>query len=71
MAAMLSDTTGRSIIGLREREDMTLYELAAKISINATTLGRIEKWQTQKISSDVGKSVQCLRRLSIEFNQYP
>lgn len=50
---MLSDTTGRRITGLREREDMTLDELAAKIGINATTLGRIEKGQTQKINSDV------------------
>lgn len=53
MANMLSDTTGRRITGLREREDMTLDELAAKIVINATTLGRIEKGQTQKINSDV------------------
>lgn len=53
MANMLSDTTGRRITGLREREDMTLDELAAKIGINATTLGRIEKGQTQKINSDV------------------
>ena len=50
---MLSDTTGRRITGLREREDMTLDKLAAKIGINATTLGRIEKGQTQKINSDV------------------
>lgn len=50
---MIADTTGRRIIGLREREDMTIEELAAKIGVNATTLGRIEKGQTQKISSDV------------------
>ena len=62
MAAILSDTTGRRITGLREREDMTLDELAAKIGINATTLGRIEKGQTQKISSDV------LVALAREFN---
>ena len=53
MAATLSDTTGHHITGLREREDMTIEELAAKIGINATTLGRIEKGQTQKIGSDV------------------
>ena len=53
MAATLSDTTGRRITGLREREDMTIEELAARIGINATTLGRIEKGQTQKIGSDV------------------
>lgn len=62
MANMLSDTTGRRITGLREREDMTLDELAAKIGINATTLGRIEKGQTQKINSDV------LVALAREFN---
>ena len=48
-----AETVGRRITGLREREDMTLEELAARIGINATTLGRIEKGQTQKISSDV------------------
>ena len=53
MDTVLSDTTGRRITGLREREDMTLDELAAKIGVNATTLGRIEKGQTQKIGSDV------------------
>ena len=62
MDTVLSDTTGRRITGLREREDMTLDELAAKIGVNATTLGRIEKGQTQKISSDV------LTALAREFN---
>jgi len=41
---------------------MTLDELAGKIGVNATTLGRIEKGQTQKISSDV------LAALAREFN---
>ena len=59
---MSTDTTGRRITGLREREDMTLEELAAKIGINATTLGRMEKGQTQKISSDT------LIALAREFN---
>ena len=62
MDTVLSDTAGRRITGLREREDMTLDELAAKIGVNATTLGRIEKGQTQKISSDV------LTALAREFN---
>lgn len=53
MAAMLLDTTGRRITGLRERRNMTLEELAAKVGVNATTLGRIEKGQTQKVGSDV------------------
>lgn len=33
MANMLSDTTGRRITGLREREDMTLDELAARSTV--------------------------------------
>jgi len=48
-----TEMIGRRITGLREREDMTLEELAAKVGVNATTLGRIEKGQTQKIGSDV------------------
>ena len=59
---MSTDTTGRRITGLREREDMTLEELAAKVGVNATTLGRMEKGQTQKISSDI------LVALAREFN---
>lgn len=62
MAAILLGPTGRRITGLREREDMTLDELAARIGINATTLGRMEKGQTQKIGSDV------LAALAREFN---
>lgn len=53
---------GRRITGLRECEDMTIEELAAKIGVNATTLGRMEKGQTQKIGSDV------LVALAREFN---
>ncbi len=49
----MPETIGRRITGLRERRDMTLEELAAKIGVNATTLGRIEKGQTQKVGSDV------------------
>ncbi len=58
----LTEKIGRRITGLREREDMTLEELAAKIGVNATTLGRMEKGQTQKIGSDV------LAALAREFN---
>lgn len=47
------ETIGRRITGLRERRDMTLEELAAKVGVNATTLGRIEKGQTQKVGSDM------------------
>ncbi len=53
---------GRRITGLREREDMTIEELAARVGVNATTLGRMEKGQTQKIGSDV------LVALAREFN---
>lgn len=49
----MSETIGRRITGLRERRDMTLEELAAEIGVNATTLGRMEKGQTQKVGSDV------------------
>lgn len=49
----MPETIGRRITGLRERRDMTLEELAAKVGVNATTLGRMEKGQTQKVGSDV------------------
>lgn len=49
----MPEMIGRRITGLREQRDMTLEELAAKIGVNATTLGRIEKGQTQKVGSDV------------------
>lgn len=67
MATTSSDTTGRRITGLREREDMTLEELAARIGINATTLGRIEKGQTQKISSDVLVAIAREFNVSTDF----
>ena len=53
MAAYLPGPTGRRITELRESKDMTLEELAARIGVNATTLGRIERGQTQKVGSDV------------------
>ena len=49
----MPEAIGRRITGLREQRDMTLEELAAKIGVNATTLGRMEKGQTQKVGSDV------------------
>lgn len=51
--AEFAEKVGRRITGLRERKDMTLEELAARIGVNATTLGRMEKGQTQKIGGDV------------------
>ena len=49
----MPEAIGRRITGLRERRDMTLEELSAKIGVNATTLSRMEKGQTQKVGSDV------------------
>jgi len=57
-----SERVGRRITGLRECKNMTIEELAARVGVNATTLGRIEKGQTQKIGSDV------LAALAREFN---
>ncbi len=45
----LTEKIGRRITGLREREDMTIEELASKIGVNATTLGRMEKGQKSLI----------------------
>lgn len=57
-----AERVGRRITGLRECKDMTIEELAARVGVNATTLGRMEKGQTQKIGSDV------LAALAREFN---
>ncbi len=62
-----AERVGRRITGLREREDMTLDELAAKIGVNATTLGRMEKGQTQKIGSDVLVALAREFRVSTDF----
>ena len=53
MTAYLPGPTGRRITELRENRDMTIEELAARIGVNATTLGRVERGQTQKVGSDV------------------
>lgn len=52
---------------LRKREDITIEELAAKIGVNATTLGRIEKGQTQKIGSDVLVAIAREFNVSTDF----
>lgn len=62
MVEYLPGTTGERITELREGAGLTIEELAAKIGINATTLGRMEKGQTQKIGDDV------LTALAREFN---
>lgn len=62
MTEYLPGTTGERITELREGAGLTIEELAVKIGINATTLGRMEKGQTQKIGDDV------LTALAREFN---
>ena len=62
MAEYLPSTTGERITELREGAGLTIEELAVKIGVNATTLGRMEKGQTQKIGDDV------LTALAREFN---
>lgn len=62
MAEYLPGTTGERITELREGAGLTIEELAVKVSVNATTLGRMEKGQTQKIGDDV------LTALAREFN---
>lgn len=62
MAEYLPGTTGERITELREGAGLTIEELAAKIGVNATTLGRMEKGQTQRIGDDV------LTALAREFN---
>ena len=53
MTEYLPGTTGERITELREEAGLTIEELATTIGINATTLGRIEKGQTQKVGDDV------------------
>ena len=62
MAEYLPGTTGERITELREGARLTIEELASKVGVNATTLGRMEKGQTQKIGDDV------LTALAREFN---
>ena len=62
MTEYLPGTTGERITELREGAGLTIEELAVKVGVNATTLGRMEKGQTQKIGDDV------LTALAWEFN---
>ncbi len=62
MTEYLPGTTGERITELREGAGLTIEELALKVGVNATTLGRMEKGQTQKIGDDV------LTALAREFN---
>lgn len=67
MAEYLPSTTGERIAELRESVGLTIEELAAKIGINATTLGRMEKGQTQKIGDDVLTALAREFRVSTDF----
>jgi len=62
-----TETIGRRITRLREHADLTLEELASRIGVNATTLGRIEKGQTQKIGSDVLVALARIFHVSVDF----
>ena len=62
MTEYLPGSTGERITELREGAGLTIEELAAKIGVNATTLGRMENGRTQKIGDDV------LAALAREFN---
>ena len=62
MTEYLPGTTGERITELRAGAGLTIEELALKVGVNATTLGRMEKGQTQKIGDDV------LAALAREFN---
>lgn len=62
MTEYLPGTTGERITELREGAGLTIEELALKVGVNATTMGRMEKGRTQKIGDDV------LTALAREFN---
>jgi len=53
MTEYLPGTAGNRITDLRESAGLTIEELAVKVNVNATTLGRIENGQTKKVSNDV------------------
>ena len=67
MAEYLPGTTGERITELREGAGLTIEELAVKIGVNATTLGRMEKGQTQKIGDDVLTALAREFHVSTDF----
>lgn len=67
MTEYLTGTTGERITEFRENAGLTIEELAAKIGVNATTLGRMEKGQTQKIGDDVLTALAGEFRVSTDF----
>lgn len=67
MTEYLPGTTGERITELREGAGLTIEELAVKIGVNATTLGRMEKGQTQKIGDDVLTALAREFHVSTDF----
>ena len=67
MAEYLPGTIGERITELREGAGLTIEELAVKIGVNATTLGRMEKGQTQKIGDDVLTALAREFHVSTDF----
>lgn len=52
---------------LREQKDMTQSELAARIGIDASTLSRIEKSETQKVGDDIILLISQVFEVSTDF----
>ena len=52
---------------LRERDKMTQAELAAKLGISPSTLGRIEKGEIEKVSSDILVKLARIFEVSTDF----
>ena len=52
---------------LRERDKMTQGELAAKLGISPSTLGRIEKGEIEKVSSDILVKLARVFEVSTDF----
>ena len=67
MTEYLPGTTGERITELREGAGSTIEELALKVGVNATTLGRMEKGQTQKIGDDVLTALARELNVSTDF----
>ena len=52
---------------LRERDKMTQAELAAKLGVSPSTLGRIEKGEIEKVSSDILVKLARIFEVSTDF----
>lgn len=67
MTEYLPSATGARITDLRETAGLTIEELAAKIGVNATTLGRMEKGQTKTVSNNTLIALARELRVSTDF----